>query len=110
PVPAVAGLAGRLVGAGTGAYEATGQTCNGWYWVEGFGGDGGVPVPQIPAASAMYTPPLANDSTELYFAANYYDATGKVPARAAVVVSGHCFDLDRNWGYDDNGTYEAHFT
>src|SRR5439155_335698 len=99
---------GGFTEVGAGAWSATAQTCNGWYWTEGFG-DGGVAIPFIPAGSAMYLPPLANDSSELYFAANYYDPSGNAPKRAEVVVSGHCFDLDRNWGYDDNGTYEARF-
>src|SRR5258705_3966215 len=41
--------------------------------------------------------------------ANYFDSSGKAPKRSVVVVSGHCFELDRAFGYDDNGTYVASF-
>ena len=99
---------GAFTQAGTGAYQAPATACSGWYWTEGFG-DAPVSVPSIPAASAMFSPPNPANTSALYFAANYYDSSGRRPRRSEVVVSGHCFDLDRAWGFDDNGTYEAHF-
>ena len=99
---------GNFTQVGTGAYQAPGTACSGWYWTEAYGTAPGI-VPNIPAASAMYAPPNPANTSALYFAANYYDRGGKGPRRSEVVVSGHCFDLDRTWGYDDNGTYEAHF-
>ncbi|MBX5481400.1 MAG: CAP domain-containing protein [Myxococcaceae bacterium] len=92
---------------GVGLYQAP-NSC-GRYWTQSFGSGGGS-IPRIPVASAMYGPNTPRDATQLYFAANYFhqDAMGP-PKRAAVVVNGHCFDLEKKWGYDDNGTWEAHF-
>ncbi len=91
---------------GVGMFAAT-NSC-GRYWTQAFG-SGNTSVPRIPAASVMHgaTPP--QNATQMYFAANYYDSSGAAPKRAAVVVDGHCFDLTREWGYDDNGTFEARF-
>ncbi len=93
---------------GVGAHLGANQTCTGWYWVQAFG-NGAVQVPKIPAASAMFSPPKPAHTLAVSFAANYYDPTGKPPLRSQVVVNGHCFDLERAYGYDDNGTYEARF-
>ncbi len=83
-------------------------SCNGTYWELAFG-QGQVQVPRIPVGSAIHQPPNPVNSTELYFAAHYYDPSRRAPRRAAVVVSGHCFDVERQWGFDDDGTYEARF-
>ena len=91
-----------------GTWQAANQTCTAAYWGLAFG-NGAVTVPRIPAASAMYSPPNPSNTAQLYFAANYYDPDVRAPQRAVVVVAGHCFDLDRAWGFEDNGTYEAHF-
>ena len=84
------------------------QACGNAYWSVAFG-RGAVTVPRIPAASAIYAPPNPTNTLETYFAANYYDPSGRAPQRASVVVDGHCFDLDLTWGAADDGTYEAHF-
>ncbi len=97
--------AGTQIGAGN--YVASAQTCNGSYWTLAYG-NAQVTVPKIPAAAAIYNPPNPLNTSTLYFAANYYDP-GKAPKRAEVVVAGHCFDLEKKWGYEDNGTYEVHF-
>jgi PKD domain/Putative metal-binding motif len=98
-----------ITSASGGLYQAAAGTCNAAYWTLAYG-NGAVTVPRIPAASAMHGPPNPFNTAQLYFAANYYDSSGKAPQRAAVVVSGHCFDLDRKWGDDSNGTWEARFT
>ncbi len=90
---------------GTGVFNAVNQTCSGWYWVQAFGDavqGGGIPA--IPSASAIYSPPNPRDSSRLHFAANYFDPKGAAPKRSVVVVSGHCYDMERKWGYDDYGT------
>lgn len=91
-----------------GQYQAMGTTCSMPYWALAFG-RAAVTVPRIPAASAMHPPPNPGNTSQLYFAANYYDPSRKRPQRAAVVVAGHCFDMDRAWGTDSNGTYETRF-
>ena len=92
---------------GVGAYNASGS-CSGWYWTQAFGSRGGS-IPRIPVGSAMYAPPNPQDTSNVYFAANYYDSSGAAPKRSTVVIDGQCFDLERKWGYDGNGTYEARF-
>ncbi len=92
---------------GAGFYSASNQTCNGSYWTLAYG-NAQTTVPKIPAGSAIYNPPNPLNTSQFYFAANYFDP-GKPPKRAEVVVAGHCFDLDRKFGFDDNGTYEVHF-
>jgi MYXO-CTERM domain-containing protein len=94
---------------GVGLFNAKNQTCNGSYWALAYG-RGPVTIPRIPAASAMHNPPNPINAAQVYFAANYFDSSGKAPQRSVVVVGGHCFDLERKWGHDDNGTYEARFT
>ena len=83
-------------------------SCKAPYWALAYG-RGAVTPAKIPAGSAMYSPPNPINTSSLYFAANYFDSTGKAPRRSAVVVAGHCFDMDKKWGYDDNGTYETRF-
>jgi hypothetical protein len=85
------------------------QTCSMGYWAMAYGNAAVTSVPKIPAASAMYAPPNPINTSGFYFAANYYDRSGKAPQRSAVVVGGHCFDLDKAYGFDDNGTYETRF-
>jgi len=97
--------AGTQLGAGN--YVASQQTCNGSYWTLAYG-NAQTTVPKIPAAAAIYNPPNPLNTSTMYFAANYFDP-GKPPKRSAVVVAGHCFDLDKAWGKEDNGTYEARF-
>ena len=72
-------------------------------------GNAVVSIPRIPVGSAMYAPPNPPNTSELYFAASYYDAADAGPKRGVVVVAGHCFDMEKAWGYEDNGTYETHF-
>ncbi|MBI3185371.1 MAG: PKD domain-containing protein [Myxococcales bacterium] len=93
---------------GAGAFDSTVQGCPGWYWVQAFG-NAPVTPSRIPAASAMFRPPNPANTSALYFASSYYDSSGKSPLRSVVVVNGHCFDLEKAWGFEDNGTYEAHF-
>jgi hypothetical protein len=93
---------------GAGQFQSPGTMCSMPYWAMAFG-RGPVTVPRIPAASAMHPPPNPGNTSQLSFAANYYDESRKRPQRAAVVVAGHCFDMDRAWGTDFNGTYETRF-
>jgi hypothetical protein len=91
-----------------GVWQESNQSCPSTYWALAYG-NAAVTVPRIPAASAFYTPPNPSNTSQMHFAANYYDPSGVPPQRALVVVGGHCFDMDRVWGYDDNGTYETRF-
>ncbi|MCU0698730.1 MAG: MopE-related protein [Myxococcaceae bacterium] len=91
-----------------GQFQSMGTMCTMPYWALAFG-RAPVTVPRIPAASAMHPPPNPGNTSQLWFAANYYDASRKRPQRAAVVVAGHCFDMDRAWGTDFNGTWETRF-
>ncbi|MBE2250008.1 MAG: hypothetical protein IAE78_10690, partial [Myxococcus sp.] len=91
-----------------GLFRAEGGQCSMPYWAVAFG-RGAVPIPRIPAASAMHPPPNPGNAAQLYFAANYFDSSTKGPQRAAVVVAGHCFDMDRAWGAPGNGTWETRF-
>jgi hypothetical protein len=91
-----------------GLFRAEGGQCSMPYWAVAYG-RGAQPIPKIPAASAMHPPPNPGNTTQLYFAANYFDPAGKAPQRAAVVVAGHCFDMDKAWGTTSNGTYETRF-
>ena len=94
---------------GTGNFVSSGGSCNDSYWSVAFG-RGAVTVPRIPAASAIYNPPKPLNTSQVVFAANYFDGTGKAPQRAALVVGGHCFDMDLgNAGTADNGTYFTTF-
>ncbi|MBL8919861.1 MAG: hypothetical protein JNJ54_13420 [Myxococcaceae bacterium] len=91
-----------------GLFRAEGGQCSMPYWAVAFG-RGPVTIPRIPAASAMHPPPNPGTTAQLWFAANYFDRSGKAPQRAAVVVAGHCFDMERAWGRDSNGTFETRF-
>ncbi len=91
-----------------GLFKAEGGQCSMPYWAIAFG-RGAQPIPKIPAASAMYPPPNPGNTSQLHFAANYFDPTGKAPRRSNVVVAGHCFDMDKAWGTAANGTYETRF-
>ncbi|MCC6332394.1 MAG: carboxypeptidase regulatory-like domain-containing protein [Myxococcales bacterium] len=92
----------------SGLWQEANQTCTSAYWALAWG-NAAVTVPTVPAASVFYQPPNPSNTANMYFGANYFDPSGQAPRRAVVVVAGHCFDLDRTWGYDDNGTYETHF-
>jgi MYXO-CTERM domain-containing protein len=93
---------------GAGLFRAEGGQCSMPYWAVAFG-RGAVQIPRIPAASAMHPPPNPANTSQLYFAANYFDPSTRGPQRAAVVVAGHCFDMDRAWGAAGNGTWETRF-
>ncbi|MBK7861427.1 MAG: putative metal-binding motif-containing protein [Archangiaceae bacterium] len=98
--------AGTQVGIGN--FTAAGAMCNGSYWTIAYG-NAQVQIPKVPVGAALYSPPNPLNTSHLQFMASYYDPSGKAPQRSAVVVNGHCFDLDRTYGYDDNGTYVASF-
>ncbi|MBL8957437.1 MAG: hypothetical protein JNK82_42080 [Myxococcaceae bacterium] len=83
-------------------------TCKNNYFTIAFG-NAQVQVPRVPSAAAVYTPPQPNDATQVSFMATYFDPSGRAPQRSAVVVNGHCFDLERTYGRDSNGTYVATF-
>jgi hypothetical protein len=93
---------------GIGNHLASGGVCNGSYWTIAYG-NAQVQIPRVPVATALYSPPNPVNTAQLSFMASYYDPSGKPPQRSAVVVNGHCFDLDRTYGFDDNGTYVATF-
>ncbi|MDP3238256.1 MAG: MopE-related protein [Myxococcales bacterium] len=93
---------------GAGLFRAEGGQCSMPYWAVAFG-RGAVQIPRIPAASAMHPPPNPGNTSQLYFAANYFDPSNRGPQRSAVVVAGHCFDMDRAWGSAGNGTWETRF-
>lgn len=94
---------------GVGRFAPTGGSCTETYWSVAFGNGAVGTPPRIPAASAIYNPPQPLNTSQFYFASNYYDPSGKAPKRSAVVVGGHCFDLEKQWGDDSNGTYETRF-
>jgi hypothetical protein len=94
-----------------GVFQNASIACTEPYWTIAYGSALQNDIPRIPVGSVMHAagvPPT--NATELYFAASYYDPAAVSPRRAAVVVAGHCFDMDRRWGYDDNGTYESRFS
>jgi len=83
-------------------------TCKDDYWAIAFG-NAQVQIPRVPSAAAMYDLPKPLNTAQLAFYATYYDPSGRAPQRSAVVLNGHCFELDRTFGFDDNGTYVATF-
>ncbi len=92
----------------SGEFQNAAATCDKDYWAVAFG-NAQVQVPRIPAAAAVYPPPQPLNTSQLSFMATYFDPSGRPPQRSVVVVAGHCFDLDRTYGFDDNGTYVASF-
>ena len=57
---------------GAGNWVASNQTCTGSYWTLAYG-NAQTSVPKIPAASAIYNPPNPFNTSQFYFASNYFD-------------------------------------